>query len=142
MKKTLSSSLELDTDSHRLPIDEIFTYLQTTYWAANRSRDTVRRSIQHSLCFGLYLHDRLIGFARVVTDFAVFAYLCDVYIVPDQQGKGYGKMLMQEIAEYPELQEIRRCMLATKDAHGLYAQYGYSTLEKPDRWMEKFRADL
>jgi GNAT superfamily N-acetyltransferase len=94
------------------------------------------------MCFGMYLEHKLIGFARVVTDHVIFAYLCDVFILPEHQGKGYGKLLMQYIHEHPELKTMRRWFLATKDAHGLYAQYGYTPLKSPERWMECFRGDL
>lgn len=138
----LPHGLEIDTNKQRLPVEMIHAYLNTTYWASQRSLDTVARTIEHSLNFGLYLDGQFIGFARVISDFAVFAYLCDVFILPEHQGKGYGKVLMGYIHQYPELQPMRRWLLATKDAHGLYEQFGYTPLVNEHRWMEKFRDDL
>ncbi len=138
----LDEHTEVDTDSSRLPVDEIYQFLKTTYWAQNRSQEIVAKSIQHSLNFGLYHHQQLIGFARVITDYSIFAYLCDVYILPEFQGKGWGIQLMKTVQEFPELQNLRRWMLATKDAHGLYEKVGYQTIINPDRWMEIFDTRL
>lgn len=134
--------IEIDTDKNRLPIQEIYEHLITTYWAGNRTFEIVEKSIQHSLNFGMYENDKLIGFARIVTDYSIFAYLCDVYILPTHQGNGLGKILVKTIHEHPELQNLRRWMLATKDAHGLYAQNGYTEINNPSRWMEIYRSDL
>lgn len=138
----ISESIEIDTDIERLPIIEIFNYLKTSYWAQNRTYETVEKSIQHSLNFGLYLDNRLIGFARVVTDYAVIAYLCDVFILPDYQAKGYGVMLINQVQRHPELSSLRRWLLATKDAHDFYRMFGYTELDNPTRWMNIFRPDL
>ena len=100
--------------------------------------ETVRRSIQNSLCFGLYLQEgKQVGFARVVTDYAVFAWLMDVFILEEYRKKGLGKMLMKYIMEFPALQGLRRWGLGTEDAHGLYKQFGFTPLEKPQNIMEK-----
>lgn len=138
----MKQTLEIDTEKSRLPIEQIHTYLNTTYWAGNRSLDTVRKTIEHSLNYGLYLNDEFIGFARVVTDYGVMAYLCDVCILPAYQHKGYGKILMSHIMTDERWTSIRRWLLATKDAHGLYEQFGFTPLEQPERWMHIFRKDL
>lgn len=134
--------IEIDSDKNRLPVEQIHEYLNTTYWAGNRSLETVRTTIDHSLNYGLYKNNCLIGFARVLTDYGVMAYLCDVFILPEHQHQGYGKMLMAHIMSDEKLLSIRRWLLATKDAHGLYAQFGFTQLEQPERWMHIFRKDL
>lgn len=131
----------LSTDPGRLDITFIHQFLsQHCYWALGRSYETVERSIQNSLCFGVYLGQPMVGFARVVTDYATFAWLCDVFIVPEQRGKGLSKWLVASIVDYPELKDLRRMMLATRDAHVLYQRYGnFQSLRAPERWMERFR---
>jgi GNAT superfamily N-acetyltransferase len=126
----------ISTDPAKLQPDEIFAYLSRSYWAKGRSREVVERALQGSLCFGLYLDGRQIGLARVVTDFATFAYLCDVYVLEEFQGRGLGKWLMSAVMAHPELQGLRRWMLATRDAHSLYRQFGFTELKTPERWME------
>ena len=128
----------ISTDKSKLDLEVICGFLSSAYWANQRSRETVLKSLEHSLCFGLYHHENQIGMARVITDYATFAYLCDVFVLEDYRGQGLGKFLMQTVLEYPELTGLRRLMLATKDAHGLYTQFGFDTLVYPDRWMEKF----
>jgi GNAT superfamily N-acetyltransferase len=142
MKIYLSEDLELDTAIERFPINEIYDFLKTSYWASQRSIEDVEKSMRNSLCFGLYLNNKLIGFARVVTDYTVLAYLCDVFILPQYQSKGFGSLFVHEIMNHPELHTIRRWLLATKDAHELYRKFGFKELESPLRWMEIFRADL
>jgi len=104
-------------------------------------RELVERSIERSLCFGAYEGERQLGFARVVTDGAGFAYLCDVFVVDAARGRGLGKQLMEFVFAHPDLQRVRRFMLATRDAHGLYAQYGFTSLANPDKFMERYDAD-
>ena len=104
--------------------------------------EIVKRSIENSLPFGLYDNDRQIGFARVITDYATFAYLADVFVLEDARGAGLGKWLVAAIISHPELQGLRRWMLATRDAHGLYRAVGFEILKQPDRWMEKHRPDV
>ncbi len=128
----------ISTDNNLLDTDTIFRMLEDSYWANQRSRATILKSLAHSLNFGAYNGTQLIGFARVVTDYAVFAYLCDVVVLELYQGRGVGKALMKAILEHPELQGIRRFMLATRDAHGLYAQYGFTALAAPEKFMERF----
>jgi GNAT superfamily N-acetyltransferase len=130
--------LIISTDQGKLQLEEIYAYLSRSYWAAGRPKDTVKRSIQNSLCFGLFDAGRQIGFARVVTDYATFAYLCDVYVLEEYQGQGLGKWLMSVVMSHPELQGLRRWSLATRDAHGLYRQFGFSELKSPGNWMEIF----
>jgi N-acetylglutamate synthase-like GNAT family acetyltransferase len=107
-----------------------------SYWAREVTREIVDRSVENSLCFGIYLDAKQIGFARVVTDFATFAWLADVFIVEEKRGHGFSKKLVAAVLAHPRLQELRRFMLGTKDAHGLYAQFGFKPLAHPERFME------
>jgi GNAT superfamily N-acetyltransferase len=128
----------VSTDISKLDLEMICSFLSGAYWANQRSGDTIKKSLEHSLCFGLYQFDQQIGMARVITDYATFAYLCDVFVLEDYRGRGLGKFLMQTVLEYPELSGLRRFLLATRDAHGLYSQFGFEVLNAPDRWMERF----
>lgn len=130
----------ISDDPSRLDIDLICDFLSRAYWAEKRSRAVIERSIKHSLNFGVYDGKRQIGFARVVTDFAIFAYLCDVFVHEDYRGHALGKWMMESILAHPELQGLRRWCLLTRDAHGLYNQFGFTELSDPLRWMEKFDA--
>jgi GNAT superfamily N-acetyltransferase len=132
-----SDSFEISTDKSRLDLDTIHRFLsEHSYWAKNRSLDQTKTAIENSICFGMYVGERQIGFARVVTDRATFAYLGDVFILDEFRGLGLSKKLMETIISQPELQGLRRWVLATRDAHGLYEQFGFSPLKFPDRWME------
>lgn len=126
---------ELSTDKARLDIDLIHNFLSGTYWAAGIPRQVVEKAIANSLCFGLYRQQDQVGFARVISDLATFAYLADVFILPEFRGRGLSKWLVREILAHPDLQGLRRFLLATKDAHGLYAQFGFSQFKNPDRLM-------
>ena len=126
----------ISTNKDLLQIDLIHQFLKTSYWASNRSKEKTIIAIENSLCFGVYHHHQQIGFARVVTDFSVVAYLGDVFIIDEFRGKGLSKWLMETMLSHPQLQDLRRWILATKDAHGLYSQFGFRTLKFPDRWME------
>lgn len=126
----------ISVDNDQLQLDEIFGYLSRSYWAAGRSLAVVKRSLQNSLCFGLFHANRQIGLVRVVTDYATFAYVCDVYVLEEYQGQGLGKWLMSVVTAYPELQGLRRWSLLTRDAHEFYGQYGFTKLELPEMWME------
>jgi GNAT superfamily N-acetyltransferase len=128
----------ISTDNTRLQMDAIAAFLSRTYWAQGRTRDAIERSVERSLCFGLYAGDDQIGFARVVTDCATFAYLCDVFVDERCRGQGLGKWLMAGVMGHPDLQGLRRWILATRDAHGLYRQFGWTELKDPGRWMEIF----
>jgi hypothetical protein len=131
------------TDPAKLNVEKVHRFLsEYTYWAKNRTLETVRKSMENSLCFGIFFQDNQIGFARVVTDSATFAWLCDVIIVPEHRGAGLGKWMVECIVNHPDLVGIRRIVLATNDAHSLYEKYGgFKQLADPERWMEKFNPD-
>ncbi|MEP7041915.1 MAG: GNAT family N-acetyltransferase [Dokdonella sp.] len=130
------------TDRTRLDIDLIHGFLsRDSYWVAGIHRELVERSIANSLCFGVYADTQQLGFARVVTDGVGFAYLADVFVAAAARGQGLGKRLVAFVLAHPELQRIRRFMLATRDAHDLYAQYGFTPLTHPERFMERYDAD-
>lgn len=128
--------IEISTDPSRLDIDAIHAYLARSYWAPGIPRELVARSVANSLCFGLYDGGAQVGFARVVTDKATYAYLCDVYVLESHQGKGLGKRLMEAVMAHPDLQGLRRFTLATRDAHGLYRRYGFAPPANPAGHME------
>ena len=129
--------LLISDDNARLDRTLIHRYLsERSYWAKGVSREIVDRSVEHSLCFGIYQAGQQVGFARVVTDFAMFAWLADVFILEEQRGQGLGKRLVTAVLAHPRLQGPRRFMLGTLDAHGLYAQYGFKPLAQPERFME------
>jgi GNAT superfamily N-acetyltransferase len=128
----------ISTDKARLQPEAIQKFLlEESYWAKSRTYEQTLRAIENSICFGLYLDDRQIGFARVVSDQATFAYIGDVYILDEFRGQGLSKWLMEIMISYPDLQGLRRWLLATRDAHGLYAQYEFTPLKAPERWMER-----
>lgn len=128
----------ISTDPARLDLDAIADMLTRAYWAQGRTREKIARYLQHSLTFGVYDGNRQIGLARIVSDYTTFAWLCDVFIHEDYRGHGLGKWLMETIQSHPDLQGLRRWILATRDAHGLYEQFGWTRLANPERWMEKF----
>ena len=133
----------ISSDKSKLDVDVIYNYLsKESYWAKGIPRNVVERSIEHSMCFGVYSGEMQVGFARIVSDRATYAYLADVFILPEHRGKGLSKLLMETITNHPDLQGLRKWMLATADAHGLYAQYAFTPLAKPERWMEKHNADV
>lgn len=127
----------ISDDTTRLDINAICDFLSRAYWADKRSRGVIEKSIQFSLNFGVYDGERQIGFARVVTDRAIFAYLCDVFIHEDYRGRELGKWMMECVMSHPDLQGMKRWCLLTRDAHGLYNQFGFTELGNPSRWMEK-----
>lgn len=135
----MENTFYISTDKTRLDVTLIHDYLSNrSYWAKERSRETVERSIANSLCFGVFNNsDEQVGFARVVTDYAIFAWLMDVFILETYQGHGLGKLLMKEIMAHPELQTLTRWGLGTKDAHTLYEKFGFTALAYPERMMEK-----
>ena len=130
------------TDPARIDLDVVHAFLTTSYWAEGIPRDVVARSIAHSLCFGLYHDGRQVGFARVITDRATFAYLGDVFVLEDHRGQGLARWLMEVIHAHPELQGFRRWVLLTRDAHALYRQAGWTSLTAPDRYMERWFKDV
>lgn len=128
----------ISTDRDLLQIDVIHKFLvEESYWSAGRTRGQTERAINNSLSFGLYKGENQIGFARVVSDFATFAYVGDVFVLEEFRGRGLSKWLMEAIMNYPDLQGLRRWILATKDAHSLYEKFGFQALKHPERWMEK-----
>jgi len=134
-----SNDYDVSADKHRLDVATIHEYLTQSYWSPGIPRAIVERAIEGSLCFGVFFQGRQVGFARVVTDSATFAYLADVFILEPHRGKGLSKRLMQFIFAHPNLQGLRRFMLATKDAHGLYEQFGFTELSHPKHLMELHR---
>ena len=134
---TNTDDIFISTDKGSLDIAAIHDFLvNESYWAANRTIEQTRRAIENSMCFGVYAANEMIGFARVVSDQATFAYIGDVFILSEYRGKGMSKLLMEAILAHEDLQGLRRWILATRDAHGLYAQFGFTELKHPDRWME------
>ena len=127
----------ISTDRSLLDLRVIHDYLKESYWAAGVPEDVVRRSIENSLCFGVYRDEEQAGFARVVTDRATFAYLADVFVLEGHRGRGLGKWLVEVILAHPDLQGLRRWMLATRDAHELYRRYGFDELGRPGIFMER-----
>lgn len=127
---------EITTDPARLDLDAIHAFLSQTYWSPGIPRAVVQRAMVNSLCFGLLLGQAQVGFARVVTDRATFAYLADVYVLEEHRGRGLSKRILDHVIGHPDLQGLRRMLLATRDGHGLYAKYGFKPLAAPDRMME------
>lgn len=137
--ETHSEQFTISTDPERLDIDTICDFLTRAYWASTRPRERTERALKHSLVFGVYEGEKQIGVARVVSDYSIFAYLCDVFIHEDYRAHGLGKWLIQTIMEHPDLKEMRRWVLVTDDAHGLYKQYGFTSIEDPEHWMQNFK---
>ena len=132
----------VSTDPARLDVDLVFGFLTRSYWAEGISREVVARSIENSLCFAVFEGQRQIGFARLITDYATYAYLADVFIIQSYRGRGLAKFLMECIVKHPELQGLRRWTLATRDAHPLYAKFGFVPLNHPERFMELHNPDV
>ncbi len=134
-------SVEVSSDRARIEVHVVHRYLaEESYWAQGITRDKVERSIAHSLPFGAYENGAQIAFARVITDFVTFAYIADVFVLPAHRGRGVSKQLMQAIVSDPRLQELRRWHLVTRDAQGLYAQFGFTPLDAPERHMMRRRS--
>ena len=133
---------EVTTDSSRLDLDAIHAYLTRSYWSPGIPKATVARAIEHSVCAGAYLGADQVGFARVVTDRASFGYLADVYVLEAHRGQGLSKALVGTLLAHPDLQNLRRLMLTTRDAQGLYSRFGFKPLAAPDRFMELHKPDL
>jgi len=129
---------EISTDRARLNLELIHDFLSNhSYWATGRPPEVVSRSIENSLSFGIYKGNDQVGFARIVTDYATFAWIADVFVLPEHRGRALSKWLMEVIISHPELQGFRRWVLSTKDAHGLYERFGFMKLHRPERWMER-----
>lgn len=128
----------ISTDRARLDVGLVHKYLsESSYWAQGRPREVVERSIGHSLAFGVYLDERQVGFARVITDYATFAWIADVFVLEEYRGQGLGRWLSEVMIAHPDLQGFRRWALATKDAHELYRRVGFRELLRAERWMER-----
>jgi N-acetylglutamate synthase-like GNAT family acetyltransferase len=135
----IKKGFKISTDKGLLDFDMIFNYLdKESYWAQGIPAERLKKAINTSMCFGIYNEDKQVGFARVVTDEATFAYICDVFILTAFRGTGLSKWLIQTIINHPELQGLRRWSLATADAQGLYSQFGFTQITRPERWMEIF----
>ena len=132
----------VSTDPARLDLDAIHSSLATSYWAEGIPREILERALRGSLCFGLYEGERQVGLARVITDAATFAYLCDVYVLPEMRGRGLGKWLIECVMEHPDLQGLRRFSLVTRDAHELYRPFGFTEIQSPERHMEIARPGI
>ena len=130
----------VSTDKSRLDLDVVHGYLKRPYWAGGVPLDVVRRSVENSLVFGMYRGAEQVGFARVVTDHATFAYLANVFVFEEHRGQDLGKWLVETVLSHPELQGLRRWMLATRDAHGLYRKCAFTGLDNPEIFMEKKNA--
>jgi GNAT superfamily N-acetyltransferase len=126
----------ISSDPAHVDVDAAHAFLSASYWSPGIPREVVARALANSLCFVLLCNGRQVGLARVVTDKATFAYVADVYVLEQHRGKGLSKRLMQAVKDHPDLQALRRTLLATRDAHGLYAQFGFKPLAAPDRFME------
>ncbi|MBK9162605.1 MAG: GNAT family N-acetyltransferase [Acidobacteria bacterium] len=136
--ETRNGEFLITTDKDRLDVGLIQKFLvEESYWARERTIEQTRTAIENSMCFGVYEGERQVGFGRVVSDKATFAYIGDVFVIDEYRGRGIGKMLMEAMVSHPELQGLRRWVLATRDAHGLYEQFEFAPLRHPDRWMEK-----
>ncbi|MEO5935169.1 MAG: GNAT family N-acetyltransferase [Duganella sp.] len=137
------TSLQISTDKGQLDVPLIYQFLsEQSTWAIGMPRAVLERAIANSLCFGAYLDRRQVGFARVVTDCATFANLVDVFVLPEHRGHGYSKRLVEAIVAHPDLQGLRRFTLATVDAHGLYAQFGFTPPVRPSTLMERYCPDV
>jgi len=132
-----NGDFEISTDAARIDVATLHGFLAESYWAHGIPRHTVEQAIRNSLCFGIYRGKQQAGFARVITDRATFAYLADVFVLPEFRGRGLSKWLMECIVAHPDLQGLRRWSLVTRDAHALYQKFGFRALATPDQWMEK-----
>ena len=133
----MPENITISTDKSQLDVAFIQNFLKDIYWAAGRTVDEVQTTIDASVCFGIYADGKQIGFARVITDYVVFAYLMDVFITPERRGRGYSSMLIKAMMEAPQLQQVKIWRLATTDAHFLYEKFGFTSLAHPEKMMEK-----
>jgi GNAT superfamily N-acetyltransferase len=133
---------EISTDPARIDAVMVHEFLANSYWAKGIPAEKVKKSIENSICFGVYFGRQQVGFARVISDLATFAYLGDVFILPDYRGRGFSRWLMECIVSHPDLQGLRRWMLATQDAHGLYAKFGFTAIRSPERWLERHDSEI
>jgi len=136
------SAYRISTDVNAMDVDAIHAYLSRSYWAQGIPREVVAKAIAGSLCFGIFKNEHQVGFARVTTDRATFAYLCDVYVLEAHRGRGLATWLMEAVVAHPDLQGLRRFLLATRDAHRLYEKFGFVSLARPDIFMEINRPEI
>ena len=137
--ETHRDQFTISTDPSRLDMNALYYFLSRSYWGKTRPRERNDEAFANSLVFGMYDGSRQMGMARVVTDFSIVAYLCDVFIHEDYRGHGLGKWLMQSMLEHPDLKHVRRWLLVTDDAHGLYQQFGFEQLTEVEKWMQRLR---
>jgi GNAT superfamily N-acetyltransferase len=126
----------VSSDKSKLNVDVVYEFLTNSYWAAGRSREAVEKTINSSICFGIYNGNDQAGYARVLTDYITIAYIADVFVLEKFRGIGLGKKLIGSILSYPGLEGVKKWMLATNDAHGLYSQFGFKSLSRPEKYME------
>jgi ribosomal protein S18 acetylase RimI-like enzyme len=132
----------VSTDPTLLDLAAVHHYLASSYWSPGLPRDVLARAVEGSICFGLYRAGEQVGFARVITDRATFAYLCDVYVLEAHRGRGLGHLLIESVVSHPAIQDLRRFVLVTRDAHGLYERFGFCPLSRPEGFMELHRPDV
>ena len=142
MIENISKEYVINTNPEKIDVALVFRFLsEESYWAKDRTRDEVVKSIENSLNFGLYKNGTMVGFARIITDYTTFAYLADVFIVKKERGKGLGNTLVKFVLDFKAIKNVRRWMLGTMDAHELYRPYGFSEVANPKRWMERLVGD-
>lgn len=142
MPADIPDDYRVSTDPRDMQLSVVHGYLTRSYWAKGIPLATVQRSLEHAMCFGVFRGSEQVGFARVITDRATFAYLADVFVLEAHRGRGLSKRLMTAILQHPDLQGLRRWMLGTRDAHGLYEQFGFTRLTNPERFMERHDPDV
>jgi GNAT superfamily N-acetyltransferase len=140
--KWINAEFSVSCDPDKQDIQVIYGFLSRSYWAKGIPKETVRRSLDGSLCFALLHREKQVGFARVISDFATVAYLGDVFVLEEYRGRGLSKWLMECVSSHPDLQNLRRWILATSDAHGLYEKFGFTALSKPHLFMERHNPDV
>jgi len=138
----IKDGFTISTEKEKLDIDLIHSFLTRSYWAEGISKEIIGRSVEGALCFGVFENEKQVGFARMITDRATFAYLADVFIIEEYRGRGLSKWLMEVIMSHPDLQRLRRMMLATRDAHELYKKFGFTPLNNVDRWMHIHQPEI
>ena len=138
----IKDGFTISTEKEKLDIDLIHSFLTRSYWAEGISKEIISRSVEGALCFGVFENDKQVGFARMITDRATFAYLADVFIIEEYRGRGLSKWLMEVIMSHPDLQGLRRMVLVTRDAHELYKKFGFTPLNNVDRWMHIHQPEI
>jgi len=138
----MAEAYEISTDTARFDVDLIHDFLRNSYWARNIPRTVVEKCIRGSLCFGAFAGGQQVAFARAITDRVTFAYLADVFVLPAHRGRGVARLLMRSILDHPDLQGLRRWLLATRDAHGLYARFGFQPLKEVENYMTIHNPDV